>query len=218
MYAIYLELNTVCLWEGFWALSIKDLSNKTIYNLSFAFLSNNTILIGSVQGIKVIDNNEYEQQRAVTKLTFGLRPPNLLITTLQTLCKPWGIVNLLGINPKFIGTKKYFRFANEFKFGYDNFWKELEGIETTQRYWQIPSLIPIKDLDQVSSNKRSKYRSRNLLLYRLHANCLELFPSKLSDSLASTGLNAIDRVKKLHSNIPPPRHTLDHTASQDHCA
>lgn len=183
LYAIYLELNSVCVWEGFWALTIKDLSQKRIYHLSFAFLSNNTVLIGSVQGLKVSDNHDFELRRSITKMTFGLRPPNLLISTLQALCTSWGVENLAGINPKFMGTKRYIRVSNRFKFNYDNFWRELEGVPTIQGYWQIPSSLVFKNLDEVTSNKRSKYRNRNLLLERIHAHCQELFTPKLSDSL-----------------------------------
>ncbi len=99
-FSVDLQMNRVSRHEGFWALSVKDEFDKPICNLSFGFIDASTILIASVQGIKDSSRNILELNKKLTKDSFGFRPQNLLIATIQSLCTVWNIENLIGIDPK----------------------------------------------------------------------------------------------------------------------
>ena len=174
-FKVELQMNRVSRHEGFWAVSIKDIDGKAISNLSFGFLDTKTILIASVQGIKDPSRNILELNKQLTKEAFGLRPQNLLIATIQTLCFAWGIENLVGIDPKDQVKRRINTERQGFKFDYIGFWAELGATRNFSGYWSLSNKAPIKEIADVPSHKRSQYRKRNQLLDSLEINTFVLF-------------------------------------------
>jgi len=174
-FKVELQMNRVSLHEGFWAVSIKDSNGEAISNLSFGFLDTKTILIASVQGIKDPRRNILELNKQLTKQAFGLRPQNLLVATIQTLCFAWGIENLVGIDPKDQVKRRINTERQGFKFDYIGFWAELGATKNFSGYWTLSNKTPIKEIADVPSHKRSQYRKRNQLLDSLATNTFNLF-------------------------------------------
>lgn len=174
-FKVELQMNRVSRHEGFWAVSIKDLDGKAISNLSFGFLDKKTILIASIQGIKDPSRNILELNKQLTKEAFGLRPQNLLVASIQTLCFAWGINNLVGIDPKHQVKRKINTERQGFKFDYVGFWAELGAAKNFSGYWTLSNKAPIKEITDVPTHKRSQYRRRNQLLDSLAINTFVLF-------------------------------------------
>lgn len=174
-FKVELQMNRVSRHEGFWAVSIKDLNGKAISNLSFGFLDKKTILIASIQGIKDPSRNILELNKQLTKEAFGLRPQNLLVASIQTLCFAWGIENLVGIDPKHQVKRKINTERQGFKFDYIGFWAELGAAKNFSGYWTLSNKAPIKEITDVPTHKRSQYRRRNQLLDSLAINTFVLF-------------------------------------------
>lgn len=174
-FRVDLQMNRVSQHEGFWAVSIKDDTNQSIANLSFDFLDTSTILIASIQGIKDSSRNILQLNKQLTKDAFGLRPSNLLIATIQSLCQAWDISNLIGIDPKNQVKRKINTEKQGFKFDYIGFWNELGATKNFSGYWTLNNKTPIKQIDEVPSHKRNQYRKRNALLELISANSLHLF-------------------------------------------
>lgn len=174
-FSVDLQMNRVSRHEGFWALSVKDESDKPISNLSFGFLDASTILIASVQGIKDSSRNILELNKKLTKESFGFRPQNLLIATLQSLCQVWNIENLIGIDPKHQVKRRINTERQGFKFDYIGFWNELGASKNFSGYWNLSSETPIRALSDIPSHKRSQYKKRNALVEQMNLNTQEIF-------------------------------------------
>ena len=174
-FKVELQMNRVSRHEGFWAVSIKDVDGIAISNLSFGFLDTKTILIASIQGIKDPSRNILELNKQLTKEAFGLRPQNLLVATIQTLCFAWGIENLVGIDPKDQVKRRINTERQGFKFDYIGFWAELGAAKNFSGYWTLSNKAPIKEITDVPTHKRSQYRRRNQLLDSLAINTFVLF-------------------------------------------
>jgi len=174
-FSVDLQMNRVSRHEGFWALSVKDESDKPISNLSFGFLDASTILIASVQGIKDSSRNILELNKKLTKDSFGFRPQNLLIATVQSLCQIWNIENLIGIDPKNQVKRRINTERQGFKFDYIGFWNELGASKNFSGYWNLSNKTPIRNLSDIPSNKRSQYKKRNALLKQMSLNAQQIF-------------------------------------------
>jgi uncharacterized protein len=179
-FSVDLQMNRVSRHEGFWALSVKDESDKPISNLSFGFLDASTILIASVQGIKDSSRNILELNKKLTKDSFGFRPQNLLVATIQSLCEVWDIENLIGIDPRHQVKRRINTERQGFKFDYIGFWTELGASKNFSGYWNLSNKSPIRNLSDISSNKRSQYKKRNALLKQMSLNTQEIFNHKRS--------------------------------------
>jgi uncharacterized protein VirK/YbjX len=174
-FSVDLQMNRVSRHEGFWALSVKDESDKPISNLSFGFLDASTILIASVQGIKDSSRNILELNKKLTKESFGYRPQNLLIATIQALCEVWSIENLIGIDPKNQVKRRINTERQGFKFDYIGFWNELGASKNFSGYWNLSNETPIRNLNDIPSHKRSQYKKRNALVEQMSLNTQEIF-------------------------------------------
>jgi uncharacterized protein VirK/YbjX len=174
-FSVDLQMNRVSRHEGFWALSVKDESDKPISNLSFGFLDGSTLLIASVQGMKDSSRNILELNKKLTKDSFGFRPQNLLIATIQSLCEVWNIENLIGIDPKNQVKRRINTERQGFKFDYTGFWNELGASKNFSGYWNLSNETPIRNLSDIPSHKRSQYKKRNALLEKISLSTQKIF-------------------------------------------
>ena len=98
------------------------------------------------------------QAKTLTKDSFGFRPQNLLIATLQSLCQVWNIENLIGIDPKHQVKRRINTERQGFKFDYIGFWTELGASKNFSGYWNLSKETPIRNLSDIPSHKRSQYK------------------------------------------------------------
>lgn len=159
-YQVTLSLNEVNLQEGSWALSIRNLDGERLYNLSFGFLSETTILIGSIQGARVANSDALDFARHFTKSAHGLRPPCFLLETIRSLCRAWGIREILGIDPTHHIKGRWNQRRSRLKFDYRSFWQEQGALRQASGYWAIDAAAAPKELSTVATRKRSMYRKR----------------------------------------------------------
>jgi len=163
-YSIQLSLNPVNFQEGYWSLMLLDEDQERVFNLTFCFLSSDTILIGSLQGgaRKKVSNLETIQQ--LTKTAHGLRPPNLLLCAFQACCRLWGINSIFAIDHRTHVKAGWNHRNSGFKFDYQTFWQEAGGKEDTNNYWLLPNHPVKKEMELIQSKKRSQYKKRYQLM------------------------------------------------------
>lgn len=174
-FTVDLQMNRVSQHEGFWAISIKDEFGKSFSNLSFGFLNSQSILIASVQGIKDGSRDVPALNKQLTKDSYGFRPQNLLVATLQALCFAWKIDNLIGIDPRNQVKRKINTKRQGFNFDYTVFWTELGAAKNFTGYWSLKNTPPVKDMADVPSHKRNQYRKRNALIEAIRLESVRLF-------------------------------------------
>ncbi len=154
---LYLNINKIDPFEGFFSLNIIDRRQESIYDASFAFLPDNTLLITSIQG------PHYAQAQAViraaTKNLHGIRPMFMLIHAFQLLSETLGC-ELCGIPHKH-QAKYRWNDSSKLVFHYDTFWQENHGVYDKQcGYWLLPRTLARKSEAEIPSKKRSMYRKR----------------------------------------------------------
>ncbi|WP_386697469.1 VirK/YbjX family protein [Lonepinella sp. MS14436] len=152
---LYLNLNRVDPLEGFFSLNIVDQQKNRIYDASFTFLSPNKLLIASIQG----PNHEQAQLavRNATKALHGVRPMFMLVNVFKIFASQLGC-ELIGIPHKY-EAKYRWNDSKDLLFNYDEFWQENDA-QYHDKYWQLPSQIERKPLEEIASKKRSMYRKR----------------------------------------------------------
>ncbi len=159
-WAIYLNINAIDPFEGFFSLNIKNAEGRSVYDASFTFLPNNQLLIASIQGPNSGDAQELV--KVATKQLHGMRPMYMLVNAFKNLAETLNC-KLLGIAHKNQGKYRW-NDHSKLLFNYDEFWQENEGVLNTQGYWELPLTIERKSLDEIQSKKRSMYRKRYEML------------------------------------------------------
>ncbi len=171
---LYLNINYIDPYEGFFSLNIKNSQGESQYDASFTFLQGNKILIASIQGPK--GEGAAEKVKVATKQLHGLRPMFMLIYGFKLLAKVLGC-ELLGI-PHKRQSKYRFNDSSKLLFNYDEFWAENAGV-LQEKYWQLPLEIERKPLEEIASKKRSMYRKRYEMLDKAEAD-IQQFQTQLA--------------------------------------
>ena len=153
--ALNLTLNHIDPYEGFFAIALTDANQRTIYSASFTFLADNRLLIASIQGPK--GDEAQDLVRQATKLLHGVRPMFMLVNAFKVFAETLNC-RLEGIPHK---RQAKYRWNDSAKllFNYDEFWQENEG-HLAENYWQIPTSLERRPLEDIQSKKRSMYRKR----------------------------------------------------------
>lgn len=150
-----LAINRIDPFEGYFSVNIKNQMNERVYDASFTFLDNHTLLIASIQGPSSDQAQEIVKQ--ATKALHGIRPMFMLVNAFKTLAEKWQC-ELVGIPHKAQG-KYRLSARSKILFDYNAFWQENQG-EYRDHYWYLPLLIERKSLEEIASKKRSMYRKR----------------------------------------------------------
>lgn len=153
---LYLNINEIDPLEGFFSLNLKyKQSQERVYDASFGFLEPNKLLIASIQG----PNHQQAQDvvRLATKQLHGTRPMFMLVNGFKVLAQQLSC-ELVGI-PHKKQAKYRFNDSARLLFNYDVFWQENGGVLSGE-YWQLPTQIERKSLDEIPSKKRAMYRKR----------------------------------------------------------
>ena len=170
---LFLNINQIDPYEGFLALSILDKTGKMIYAGSFIFLANNKLLIASIQGPR--GDEAQDIVRVATKSLHGVRPMFMLLNGFKVLAE---VLNceLLGI-PHKRQAKYRWNSSSKLLFNYDEFWQENAG-ELNEKYWQIPTALECRPLEEIQSKKRSMYRKRYQMFDSLSNDMQLIFKAK----------------------------------------
>jgi uncharacterized protein len=126
------------------------------------------ILIGALQG----SNSEAAQgiYRDITHALYGMRPRDLLMVSLKTLCMKLDIHRIWAVSsdnrqhnsPYFGDTHK-----EKVLVAYNEVWLEHGGTALDNGFYEIPATVKYKDMNEIPTRKRATYRRRYLMLERL---------------------------------------------------
>jgi uncharacterized protein VirK/YbjX len=140
--------------EGELGLYLRDAEGERLYSLSFALGEQGQVLIGGLQGPHLGDDDKVKW---LGKEMHGLRPKNLLLSSLYALCEPMGSKLLLGISDA------SHICSHKLKSSYDGFWLECQGQRHDRHWYRLPEREPIRDIAEVKSQRRSEFRRREAL-------------------------------------------------------
>lgn len=152
---LYLNLNTIDVYEGLFSINIQDHTNQRYYDASFVLMDSSTLLLVSVQGPS--GDQAAEKVKLLTKHLHGMRPMFMLIECFRWLAQHWGL-SLVGI-PHVYQPKVRCYGSQKIYLNYDEFWQENGGV-FKDGYWQLPLQVERKSLSDVVSKKRAMYRKR----------------------------------------------------------
>ncbi len=157
---LYLNINEIDPFEGFFSLNIVNSEQTRLYDASFTFLAPKKCLIASIQGTNA--DNAQQLMKTATKALHGIRPMFMLVNGFKLFSETLQL-DLLGIAHK---NQAKYRFNDHSKllFNYDEFWQENAGTLEQEGYWQIPLSLERKPLEEIQSKKRSMYRKRYAML------------------------------------------------------
>jgi len=157
-------INRICKEEGYWALTLRNALQQSVYSLSVACSAEGDLLVGSVQGCEVSVADPKEAIRLMTKQMEGLRPPHFLLEVLKAWCRAMGR-DLAGVSAA-CQVKAHHRSGASAQvfFDYDAFWQECGATKSELGYWAIPTSRTERDLSAEPSKKRAMYRRREALL------------------------------------------------------
>lgn len=141
--------------EGDLGLYLRDSSGERMYSLNFSFGGEGKLFISGLQGPRTTVKEGMVGW--LGKEMFGLRPKNLLLTSLYTLSEQLGGRQLLGISdashPR----------ARKLKSSYDAFWLEAQACRHDRHWFRLPEREPVRDIAEVKSQRRSEFRRREAL-------------------------------------------------------
>ncbi|STO53534.1 arginine ABC transporter membrane protein [Canicola haemoglobinophilus] len=157
---LYLTINKIDPFEGFFAMDIRNKQGKHLYDSAFSFITGNKLLMTSIQGPS--GDNAQELVKFTTKQLHGVRPMFMLVNAYKLLAQTLDL-ELLGITHKNQGKYRW-NDNDRLLFNYDDFWQENGASLNAQGYWQLPLEIERKPLEDIQSKKRSMYRKRYEML------------------------------------------------------
>lgn len=167
-FEIRLNINEQQAMEGFWALELRHTpNNQLVYLLTFGKLEQG-LLIAVIQGPNFDGSKELVKQ--LTKKCHGLRPAYLMVEAMKALTATLGFSTLLGIPHKYQNKSRFVQ-SKRYVVDYDAIFAESGG--SAGDYWQLPTTLEAKSMEEIPSNKRSMYRKRYAMLAELQATMQE---------------------------------------------
>ncbi|MGE5469628.1 MAG: DUF535 family protein [Bacteroidota bacterium] len=136
------------------------------------------ILIGALQGSSA--EEAAAVYREMTHALHGMRPRDLLMTSLKLLSRQLGIHRIWAIS----STQRH-RFSKKLKADYDAMWQEHNGQLLDNGFFEIPAEVRYRQMEEIVSRKRKIYRLRYQMLDRLAED--------IATACASTSNNAAPR-------------------------
>jgi len=159
--------------EGELTLGLYDEQGARLYSMSFAFQTSGatrTAVIGCMIGGgcagEAGGQAAQPTSKRLTKGLHGLRPKNLALFLLQTLCRHLGVTTLLavGLDSHVYGGRSTRR-RDRIKFNYDQFWEEVGGARSQdEKFFALPLDDVRRSSQEMPSNKRALYLRRYALL------------------------------------------------------
>lgn len=155
------------------------LGNVRILSLAFSLARESgkvVAYVGALQGRNLdwlLDAN-----REITKSLYGMRPRDFLFELFRDFCRIVGVSKIYAVSESsrhhrsgYFATKTK---SEELKLNYDEIWIERGGILENLDFYVFSVNVQKKNLEEVSSKKRSMYRRRYDLLKNIEARMLEV--------------------------------------------
>ena len=157
---------------------VLKLDNVIQYILSFSYIlldGKPTLFIGGLQAAKQ-DVTNLDSIKQLTKALYGLRPKQLLLHGLSTVCNFYDIQQIVGVSNEnhFYQDSRKKKDQNRVKTNLDEFWLEFGA---TRDQWGNYAFAPLSNqinLAEIASKKRSQYRKRQLILDQLKLQSSQL--------------------------------------------
>jgi uncharacterized protein VirK/YbjX len=156
--------------EGLLTLSLfKD--DFRAFTVSFSLLSEPdlSLFIGGIQGRN--DEEILSLYRDLTKDFHGLRPRDLLLEVLRLFAVQIGAKHIYAVADDWKTTRhSYFGKGPAPGLFYDEIWQDRGGTRVAGTHFELPLEGTRRDLQEVSSKKRSMYRKRYDMLNQIAAS------------------------------------------------
>ena len=114
----------------------------------------------------------------ITKMSYGLRPHNLLLFVAQEVTRLLGCKAIYGISSDFHVYQVSARTKNRILFNYDRFWTELGGI-SCGAWHALPTEYPKNLAENIPSKKRALYKRRYALMDKLALDIASIITPRL---------------------------------------
>lgn len=121
----------------------------------------NAIWVGGIQGGK----GQLEQNKILTKASYGIRPQNFIYLALIGIAKKLNLRAIYGISSEYHVYQNENKSKEKVIFDYSAFWQELGAEASDDGVWySLPLEYPRKPIEDIASKKRSQYRNRYQLM------------------------------------------------------
>jgi uncharacterized protein VirK/YbjX len=187
---IVIDKNDYYMREGMITLNIFVDCNR-VFTIAFSFYKNKKgeicAIIGAIQGKRMTDVTDL--YRDMTKITFGIRPRDLMIEVFQMLCRLSGVNKIYAVSESHRQHRHgFYRLKNKShtpSINYDEAWSDRSGVRCSDAFFELPLIPNRKFYNQIVSKKRSMYLNRYALLNRLEHEIeqgLSILESRQQDS------------------------------------
>ena len=155
--------------EGHLTLSIfKDEFRAFTLSFSVSRRPEFNLFIGGIQGRN--ESDILALYRDLTKDFHGMRPRDLLLETFRLFAIQVGVKRIYAVDDAHkISRHAYFGKNAAPGLFYDEIWQDRGGIRVANTHFELPLAAARRDLDEVSSKKRSMYRKRYEMLDQIAA-------------------------------------------------
>lgn len=156
--------------EGESSIIVSTSSGVMLSEITFTFCKRiglRTVIIGGLQGPN--HNGAQAEIKAATKNMYGLFPKRVALESLIFLAEEMGIESILAVsNENHVYNSARYRSRSKLMHSdYNAFWEMSGGEILPDGFYNLPTKILKKNLEEVASKKRSEYRSRYKLIDRL---------------------------------------------------
>lgn len=160
--------------EGELVLTLQTSEKITLASCAFGFVFENNqpcLFIGAMQGGEKLCTPELIKE--ATKSCYGLFPKRVLIESVCVMADKFQCAKILAVSNEthiFQSGRYKKRKSSVMLADYNGFWESLAGQRNKRNDYELPLTIKRKDIEEVTSKKRSEYRKRYLLLDDLKSN------------------------------------------------
>jgi uncharacterized protein VirK/YbjX len=161
--------------EGELAIYMRQLGHShDLAWLSFSFISHEDgylLYLGGLQGSNAPNSRELVGQ--ASKACSGLSPKRIVMEAVFALAEQLRIKAIIGISDEHhISSKKTAKY-----FRYNDFWLEFDALCRQDGDYSLPLVPTHKDIMDVPTKRRAKYRRQRALLEEVHKHTLKAFDS-----------------------------------------
>lgn len=150
--------------EGDLTLHLLNETGDDIYLMSFSFGTEGQLYICSLQGPSTEQSTE--QVKSITKQMHGMRPKNLLMSSIYAVAEFFKCTSIMGISNNSHIKRQHL------KSSYDTFWQECDATLSPDGWFHLPLTEPVRDIELVKSQHRSAFRKREALRDAMHQSIL----------------------------------------------
>lgn len=164
--------------EGDVEIRIINSDNISLAKITFSFIQyegRNTLFIGGIQGPE--KNISKDLIKNATKAMYGIFPKRILIDSI------YEVVRNLDMNMRKICvgntthmylSKRYIK-RKTINADYDEFLESLNSQKMKNSLWELPKELYRKEIEEISSKKRSEYRKRYEIIDKLNEDIRQIF-------------------------------------------